>query len=153
MNFGQHFRDTRHDVIPGEQGGTIAQDDATAKVAYEEIYSIFPALPSLLARPGGVLSGGQQQQVAIGRALLAQPKLLVMDEPTEGLQPSIVQEIERVIEGFKTERRFAILLVEQYFAFAARLADAFVLMAKGAVVASGSAADLTEDQIKHHLVM
>jgi len=129
------------------------QDDATAKVAFEEIYSIFPALPSLLARPGGVLSGGQQQQVAIGRALLAQPKLLVMDEPTEGLQPSIVHEIERVIEGFKTERRFAILLVEQYFAFAARLADAFVLMAKGAVVASGLAADLTEDQIKHHLVI
>lgn len=129
------------------------KDQKTTDLAYEEIFTLFPALPALLTRPGGVLSGGQQQQVAIGRALLTQPKLLLLDEPTEGIQPSIVMEIERVIEGFKTQRRFAILLVEQYFEFATRLADTFVLMAKGAVVAAGPAAQLTEEQVKQHLVV
>ncbi len=129
------------------------QDQKSADLAYEEIYSIFPALPALLNRQGGVLSGGQQQQVAIGRALLTQPSLLLLDEPTEGIQPSIVMEIERVIEGFKNQRRFAMVLVEQYFEFAARLADAFVLMAKGAVVAAGPGNELTEEQVKRHLTV
>ena len=129
------------------------KNQKTAELAYEEVYTLFPALPALLARPGGVLSGGEQQQVAIGRALLTEPKLLLLDEPTEGIQPSIVMEIEQIIEGFKDQRRFAILLVEQYFEFAARLADTFVLMAKGAVVASGPASELTEDQVKQHLVV
>ena len=129
------------------------KDQKTAELAFEEIYTLFPALPALLTRPGGVLSGGQQQQVAIGRALLTQPTLLLLDEPTEGIQPSIIMDIERVIEGFKTQRRFAILLVEQYFAFASRLADTFMLMAKGSVVASGPASALTEEQVKQHLVV
>ncbi len=129
------------------------KDHKTARLAYEEIYTIFPALPPLLDRPGGVLSGGQQQQVAIGRALLTQPRLLLLDEPTEGIQPSIVIEIERVIADFKKQRQFAILLVEQYFEFASRLADTFVLMDKGAVVASGPAANVTEEQIKQHLIV
>ncbi len=76
-----------------------------------------------------------------------------MDEPTEGIQPSIVEQIERVIEGFKAERRFAILLVEQYMEFAARLADTYVIMAKGAVVATGRAAELSQEQVKQHLVV
>ncbi|MEC4681716.1 MAG: urea ABC transporter ATP-binding subunit UrtE [Nitrospirota bacterium] len=137
----------------GYEAGHGVKDKQTAERAFEEIYTLFPALPSLLSRPGGVLSGGEQQQVAIARALLTQPKLLLLDEPTEGIQPSIVMEIERVIEGFKNQRQFAILLVEQYFEFAARLADTFVLMAKGAVVASGPAAELTKEQVKQHLVV
>ena len=130
-----------------------AKDEKTAKLAYDEIYTLFPGLPGLFSRPGGVLSGGEQQQVAIGRALLTQPKLLLLDEPTEGIQPSIVMEIEKVIEGFKNQRRFSILLVEQYFEFASRLADTFVLMSKGAVVASGPTTELTEEQVKQHLVV
>ncbi len=137
----------------GFEARQAPQDSKTAESAYDEVYTLFPALPALLSRPGGVLSGGQQQQVAIARALLTQPKLLLLDEPTEGIQPSIVIDIERVIEGFKNQRRFAILLVEQYFEFAARLADTVVLMAKGAVVASGPVSELTEETVKQHLVV
>jgi len=100
-----------------------------------------------------VLSGGEQQQLAIGRALLSDPKVLLLDEPTEGIQPSIVDQIEDVIMGFKNARRFAILLVEQGLHFAARLADSYVVMAKGAVVAAGRAGQLTHEQVKQHLVV
>jgi len=135
-----------HEAAQGRDGRSEAE-------AFEEVFALFPALTSMLDRAGGVLSGGQQQQLAIGRALLARPKLLLLDEPTEGIQPSIVEQIETVIEGFKAQRRFAILLVEQYMEFAARLADRYVIMAKGAVVASGLAADLNEEQVKRHLVV
>ena len=90
-----------------------------------------------------MLSGGEQQQLAIGRALLSNPKVLLLDEPTEGIQPSIVDQIEDVIIGFKTSRRFAILLVEQGLHFAARLADSYVVMAKGSVVAAGKTSELS----------
>ncbi|MEW6543295.1 MAG: urea ABC transporter ATP-binding subunit UrtE [Nitrospirota bacterium] len=123
------------------------------KDAFDEVFALFPALASMLDRAGGVLSGGQQQQLAIGRALLSRPKLLLLDEPTEGIQPSIVEQIEQVIEGFKERRRFAILLVEQYMEFAARLADSYVIMAKGAVVASGRTSELSEEQVKRHLIV
>src|ERR1043165_8327671 len=106
------------------------------KTAFEEVYQLFPKLTQILGRPGGVLSGGEQQQLAIGRAILSNPKLLLLDEPTEGIQPSIVDQIEDVIIGFKNQRRFAILLVEQGLHFAARLAEKYVVMAKGAVVAA-----------------
>ena len=114
---------------------------------------MFPKLSQILHRPGGVLSGGEQQQLAIGRALLSNPKLLLLDEPTEGIQPSIVDQIEDVITGFKQSRRFAILLVEQGLHFAARLAEKYVVMAKGAVVAAGRSDELSADMVRQHLTV
>ena len=120
---------------------------------FDEVYHLFPKLAQILNRPGGVLSGGEQQQLAIGRAILSNPKLLLLDEPTEGIQPSIVDQIEDVIIGFKNSRRFAILLVEQGLHFAARLAEKYVVMAKGAVVVSGKSNELSADMVKQHLTV
>lgn len=127
--------------------------NGSEQVAFDEVFALFPKLTQILERPGGVLSGGEQQQLAIGRALLSNPKVLLLDEPTEGIQPSIVDQIEDVIIGFKNARRFAILLVEQGLHFAARLADSYVIMAKGAVVASGKTSELSQEQVKQHLVV
>jgi urea transport system ATP-binding protein len=142
----------RENLRLGLEAGPMKTNSAEG-AAFQEVFALFPKLAGLLERPGGVLSGGEQQQLAIGRALLSRPRLLLLDEPTEGIQPSIVQQIEQVIEAFKAERRFAILLVEQYMEFAARLADAYVIMAKGAVVATGKASDLSEEQVKQHLIV
>ncbi len=125
----------------------------TEKSAFEEVYTLFPKLTQILERPGGVLSGGEQQQLAIGRAILSSPKVLLLDEPTEGIQPSIVDQIEDVIIGFKTARRFAIVLVEQGLHFAARLADRYVVMAKGAVVTAGKKDELSAEMVKQHLTV
>jgi urea transport system ATP-binding protein len=126
---------------------------AVEKAAFDEVYQLFPKLTQILGRPGGVLSGGEQQQLAIGRAILSNPKLLLLDEPTEGIQPSIVDQIEDVIIGFKHQRRFAILLVEQGLHFAARLAEKYVVMAKGAVVAAGKSDELSSEMVKQHLTV
>lgn len=125
----------------------------TEKSAFDEVYTLFPKLTQILERPGGVLSGGEQQQLAIGRAILSNPKVLLLDEPTEGIQPSIVDQIEDVIIGFKTARRFAIVLVEQGLHFAARLADSYVVMAKGSVMAAGKKEELSAEMVKQHLTV
>ena len=130
------------------------QSSASAeKAAFDEVYQLFPKLTQILHRPGGVLSGGEQQQLAIGRALLSNPKLLLLDEPTEGIQPSIVDQIEDVITSFKRSRRFAILLVEQGLHFAARLAEKYVVMAKGTVVAAGKSDELSAEMVRQHLTV
>ena len=117
----------------------------------DEALDLFPKLRELLGRKGGVLSGGEQQMLAIGRALLTRPRLLMLDEPTEGIQPSIILEIEDAIRRIKTELGLGVLLVEQYLDFAERLADAYVIMAKGAVVARGDTRDLNVEAVRHHL--
>jgi urea transport system ATP-binding protein len=119
----------------------------------EEIFELFPVLRQMLKRKGGDLSGGQQQQLAIGRALVARPTLLLLDEPTEGIQPSIIQEIERAIRRLRERGTVGILLVEQYLDFAQRLADAFAVMEKGEIVKRGPIAELTPEVIKRHLAV
>lgn len=130
-----------------------SSNGATEKAAFEEVYQLFPKLTQILERPGGVLSGGEQQQLAIGRALLSDPKVLLLDEPTEGIQPSVVDQIEDVIIGFKNARRFAILLVEQGLHFAARLAEQYVVLAKGTVVAAGKSDELNAEMVRQHLTV
>ncbi|HXP31136.1 MAG TPA: urea ABC transporter ATP-binding subunit UrtE [Stellaceae bacterium] len=118
-----------------------------------EIFSLFPVLRDMLRRRGGDLSGGQQQQLAIARALVTQPRLLVLDEPTEGIQPSIIKDIERVIRDLAARGDMAILLVEQYFEFARALADRYVVMERGEVVLSGTAGDMVESDVRRYLTV
>jgi urea transport system ATP-binding protein len=108
----------------------------------QELYELFPVLKQMLHRRGGDLSGGQQQQLAIARALASRPKLLVLDEPTEGIQPSIIKDIGRVIRMLADRGDMAIVLVEQYYDFAQELADAYVVMERGEIVAAGAGKDM-----------
>jgi urea transport system ATP-binding protein len=117
----------------------------------DETFEMFPVLKEMLHRRGGDLSGGQQQQLAIARALLTRPKLLILDEPTEGIQPSIIKDIERVIRSLSQRGDMAILLVEQYYDFARRLADHYVVMTRGAVVRSGAGRDMEADGVRELL--
>lgn len=116
-----------------------------------QIYDLFPVLKEMKNRRGGDLSGGQQQQLAIGRALVLDPKLLILDEPTEGIQPNIVRDIGDVIRKLNRELGLTVLLVEQKLPFARRVADDFFMMEKGRVVASGPIADLNDDLVQRYL--
>jgi urea transport system ATP-binding protein len=120
---------------------------ATRTIA-PEIYQMFPMLKEMRGRRGGDLSGGQQQQLAIGRALLTRPKLLILDEPTEGIQPSIIKDIERVIHSLAERGDMAILLVEQYYEFARSLADQYLVMQRGEIVKQGRGADMEKDDVR-----
>ena len=151
-------------VVHGRRG-------AAARSALERVYTLFPVLKDMLKRKGGVLSGGQQQQLAIGRALLTDPQLLILDEPTEGIQPSIIEqigdtlrklkdegfnpdpsrEIQNAVKALKAEGKLAILLVEQFVDFCRDVADRFYAMDRGAVVVSGPIAALTDAVVKEHL--
>lgn len=114
----------------------------------DEIFDLFPVLKSMLGRRGGDLSGGQQQQLAIGRALVTRPSLLLLDEPTEGIQPSIIKDIGRAIAYLRDRGDMAIVLVEQYFEFARDLADSFILMERGEVVMRGDRGALDGDEVR-----
>ena len=129
--------------LPARRDGRRAIPDA--------VFDFFPVLKQMLGRRGGDLSGGQQQQLAIGRALVLDPKLLILDEPTEGIQPNIVQEIGDILLRLNHEQGLTILLVEQKLPFARRVADAFAVMEKGSVVAEGPIAGLTDEIVRRHL--
>jgi urea transport system ATP-binding protein len=158
-------------VVHGRKG-------AEAKRMLDRVYELFPVLKQMLSRKGGVLSGGQQQQLAIGRALLTNPKLLILDEPTEGIQPSIIDQIGDTLKKLKApaaspgvlaaaaddvaqikgavnqlrqDHALAILLVEQYVDFCREVADRFYAMDRGAVTVSGEIATLTDEIVKEHL--
>jgi len=114
----------------------------------DDVFALFPVLRDMLGRRGGDLSGGQQQQLAIGRALVTRPKLLVLDEPTEGIQPSVIKDIGRAIQHVRSRGDVAILLVEQYLDFARELADRFVIMERGEIILSGDRARLAQDDVE-----
>jgi urea transport system ATP-binding protein len=119
----------------------------------DDIFELFPVLRSMLRRRGGDLSGGQQQQLAIARALVMRPKLLLLDEPTEGIQPSIIKDIEQVIALLRDRGTMAIVLVEQYFDFAKRLADQFIVLDRGRVVLAGDRKVLETTDVRGHLTV
>lgn len=119
----------------------------------ERIFTMFPVLAQMLKRRGGDLSGGQQQQLAIGRALAMRPKLLILDEPTEGIQPSIIKDIERAIQTLAAEGEMAILLVEQYYDFARNLADSYLVMERGEIIMRGEGANMDKDGVREVLAV
>jgi urea transport system ATP-binding protein len=123
------------------------------RVIDDEVFSLFPVLREMMGRRGGDLSGGQQQQLAIARALLTKPKLLILDEPTEGIQPSIIRDIGRAIEYLRQKGNLAILIVEQYFEWARDLADDYVVMDRGAVVLAGERKDMIETEVRKRLAV
>lgn len=132
--------------------GLQSRNDGLTKIP-DRIYDLFPVLKDMLERRGGDLSGGQQQQLAIGRALVTDPKVLILDEPNEGIQPNIVQQIGDVITELNQEDGLTVVLVEQKLGFARRVGDSFTLIEKGAAVASGDMIDLNDDLIGKHLAV
>jgi urea transport system ATP-binding protein len=123
------------------------------RVVSDEIFDLFPVLSGMLGRRGGDLSGGQQQQLAIARALVTQPKLLLLDEPTEGIQPSIIKDIGRAIDYLRRKGDIAIVLIEQYFEFARNLADDFAVLDRGTIVMAGDRAAMVEEDVRNRLAV
>ena len=119
----------------------------------DRVFEMFPVLKQMLNRRGGDLSGGQQQQLAIGRALAMGPRLLILDEPTEGIQPSIIKDIERAIRELAATGEMAILLVEQYYDFARSLADQYLVMERGEIVARGAGRNMDADGVRRYLAV
>jgi urea transport system ATP-binding protein len=121
------------------------------EAAIDHVYETFPVLKQMGKRMAGALSGGQQQQLAIGRVLIRQPRLLLLDEPTEGIQPNIVEDIENVIHRLREQGKIAILLIEQFLDFALSIADTCYVMEKGVIVSKGGTKELSPEIIKEHL--
>jgi urea transport system ATP-binding protein len=120
----------------------------TTKAVNEQIYELFPVLKQMRQRNGGDLSGGQQQQLAIGRALMSQPKLLILDEPTEGIQPNVIQMIGETLKTLVLKNGLTVLLVEQYYEFARQIADDYAVMSRGEIIATGAAAHMERDGVE-----
>jgi len=132
--------------------GTFASSKGSG-IIHEWILDLFPMLRDFMGRHGGNLSGGQQQQLAIARALLADPKIILFDEPTEGIQPNIVEQIEETIIRLNKERGIAVVLVEQNVKFARRASSRFILLEKGRVVAGGNVSELSDDLVHKHMAV
>jgi urea transport system ATP-binding protein len=126
---------------------------AKANGQVDRVLQLFPVLKEMLQRKGGVLSGGQQQQLAIARALLTSPKILILDEPTEGIQPNIIDQIGETLLKIKKEGQISILLVEQYLDFCLEVGDSFYIMDRGSIVVEGPIAKLSEDLVREHLTV
>ena len=133
--------------------GCVARGTPATPDRLERVFALFPIIKEFLPRKGGMLSGGQQQQLAIGRALLTGPRLLILDEPTEGIQPNVIDQIGEAIKLLRGEGAMSILLVEQYLDFCRELADDFAILDRGAVVAQGPVAALTDEVVRAHLTV
>ncbi len=139
--------------LPARDSRERPKGEKSKQDVFERVFDLFPVLKKMLHRRGGDLSGGQQQQLAIGRALAVDPKLLILDEPTEGIQPNVVRDIGDVIMRLNQEAGIAVLLVEQKLPFARRVSRNFCIMDRGRTVASGAMSDLSDDLVRQHLTV
>ncbi|MBF2089691.1 MAG: urea ABC transporter ATP-binding subunit UrtE [Synechococcales cyanobacterium K44_A2020_017] len=140
-------------VLDNLKLGLTANRNSKSRNILEEIFEFFPMLKQHLKRQGGLLSGGQQQQLAIARGLMSDPQIILLDEPTEGIQPSIVQEIETTLKRINQEKGITVMVVEQKIDFAKQLAQQFFVMEKGSILAQGETSDLTDDLIHRYLAV